>query len=103
MCAISSDCLGNGKFLNVTLNRTWTSDDRQFISTDGRVTDAHDGLFRSQIERDQFVRFADANRFGHAAEAFKVGRIDGALIAGDADGGTSGAWHRMAFETQFFD
>ena len=96
----ASDRFSNCKRLGATLNRTWTSNDRQLIPANRCVaTHAHDRLFRSEIKCDQFVGLTDTNRFRNAREIFEVGRINGPLIASDANGCASCARHRVAFET----
>src|SRR5829696_8170497 len=103
MRATSPDCFSDGKRLVPTLNCAWTSDYRELIAADSRVADAHDSLFRSQIERDQFVRLADANCFRDSGQVLEVRRVNRTLISGDANGGASSAGHRVAFETQLLD
>jgi hypothetical protein len=61
-----------------------TGDNRQFVAADRRITNAYHCLFGPQIESNEFVRLADANRFGNAREVLEVRRIDGALISSDA-------------------
>ena len=90
--------LGDGERLRAALNRTRAGDDRQLFAADGRIADAHDGLLRFQIERDQFVGFAHADRFGDAGQILEVTRINRALIAGDADGCALLAGHRVCPE-----
>ena len=85
----------------MTFDRAGSGDDGQLVSANRGVADAHDGLVGAQVERDQFVRLADANGIGHARQVFETRRIDGALIAGDPDGGAGRARHRVRFESQF--
>src|SRR2546421_2238521 len=92
--------LGHSERLCATLNRTGAGDDGQLFAADGRIADAHDGLFGFQIERDQFVGLAHADRFGDAGQILEVARIDRALIAGDADGCALLAGHRMRAKAQ---
>jgi hypothetical protein len=67
--AAAPHSFGNGESLRATLNGARPRDERQFVAADGRIADAHDGLFRFEIERDQLVGLGDANCFGHARKA----------------------------------
>src|SRR5207248_5267557 len=57
-----------------------------------RVAHAYDRWIRLQIERDQFVRLADPDRFENSGQTFETNRIDRALIAGYPDGSPRRAW-----------
>src|SRR6185369_12310296 len=102
-CTTAPDGFGNRKCLCATLNRAWTSNDRELITTNRRIADANDRLFRSQVESDQFIRLTNANCLGDAAKILEVRRIDSALVSGDTDRSASRARHRMAFEAQFLN
>src|SRR6266404_2222589 len=92
---------GYRKSLSMTFDRAGSGDDRQLISANRSVADAHDTLLRTEIKRDQFVRLANAYSIGHARQVFETRRIDSSLVAGDADGGAGRARHRVRFESQF--
>jgi hypothetical protein len=62
----------NRKRLRATLNRAWTSNDRQLVAADRRIADAHDRLLGRKSRVDQFVGLADANGFGDARQVFEV-------------------------------
>ena len=63
----------------------------------------HHRWIRLQIERDQFVRLADPNRFENSGQTFETNRIDRALIAGDPDGGPRSAGHDVRAEPELLD
>src|SRR5207237_2476958 len=63
--ATALDNLGDRKSLFAALDRTWPGDDGQLLITNGCVADVHNCFLRSQVARNQFVRFTDSNRFRH--------------------------------------
>src|SRR5437879_836516 len=85
----------------MTLDRAWTSDDREFVAANGGIADAYHSLLRTKIEGDQFIRLADTDGFRHARQIFKPRGIDGALITRDADRRAGGARHGVRFESKF--
>ena len=100
-CAAAPHGFGNRESLSVTFDRAGAGDDCQLVSANRGVTDAHDCLLWTEVQRDQFVRLADANGVGDTRQVFKTRWIDCALVAGDPDGGAGGARHRVGFESQF--
>ena len=76
-------------------DRAWPGDHGERAIANLRTTDIDNRSVLFQIERDQFVRFAHANGLGHAGQIFEMLQTDRALVAGDANGGTSGTGHGM--------
>jgi len=69
----------------------------------GRSGDADDGVFFFDIAGDEFVGLGDGNAFDDTGHGFQNAKVDGAVVAGDADGGASGAGDGMGFEAEGFD
>src|SRR5260370_4781459 len=95
--AAAADGFSYRETLSMTFDRAWPGNDRQFIAADRSITHANDGFLRTKIKRDEFIRLADPNRFGHTRQVLKTRRIDGRLIAGDANGRAGRAGHRVRF------
>ena len=55
------------------------------------------------VAGDEFVGLGDGNAFDDAGHGFENAEVDGAVIAGDADGGAAGAGDGMGFEAEGFD
>jgi hypothetical protein len=77
------------------------------LSTDedvaGRSWDAEDGIFFLGVAADELVGLADGNAFDDAGHGFEDAQVDGALIAGDADGGAASSGNGMRLEAETFD
>ena len=69
----------------------------------GRSGDADDGVLFLDVAGDEFVGLGDGNAFDDAGHGFEDAEIDGAVVAGDADGGASGAGDGMSFKAEGFD
>jgi hypothetical protein len=65
--------------------------------------DSKDGVFFLGIAADEFVGFADGDALDDARHRFEDAEVDGAFVAGDADGGAEGARHGVSFEAEAFD
>src|SRR5437660_93989 len=87
----------------MTLDCAWPGDDRQFVSPDRRVANAHDGLLGSQIQTDKLVRLADTNRLRDARQVLKTRGIDRSRVAGDADGSARRTRHWVRLESKFIN
>ena len=87
----------------MALDRARAGDDGQFISANRRITDAYNSFLGTQVERDKFVRFADANSFSYTRQIFEARWVDRAGVAGNADGRACRARHCMWFESKFSD
>src|SRR5205807_9701166 len=85
----------------MTLDCAWPGDDRQFVSPDRRVANAHDGLLGSQIQTDKLVRLADTNRLRDARQVLKARGIDCPRISRDADRRARRSRHGMRLESKF--
>ncbi len=55
----------------------------------------NDRVFLLYIAADQLVGLGDPDHLGYAGELFEAALIDGALVAGDADGGALCPGHGM--------
>ena len=64
---------------------------------------ADDGVVFLHVAADEFVGLRDLDDFLHARHFFERALFDFALVAGDADGGASGARHGMSAISKFFD
>ncbi len=53
--------------------------------------------------RDELVRLGDGDAFDDAGHGFEDAEIDGAVVAGDADGGASCAGNGVGFQAEGFD
>ena len=69
----------------------------------GGSGDADDGVFFFDIAGDEFVGLGDGNAFDDTGHGFQNAKVDGAVVAGDADGGAPGAGDGVSFEAQGFD
>jgi hypothetical protein len=69
----------------------------------GRSGDADDGVLFLDVARDEFVGLGDGNAFDDAGHGFENAEIDGAVVAGNADGGASRAGDGMSFKAKGFD
>ena len=69
----------------------------------GRSGDADDGVFFFDIAGDEFVGLGDGNAFDDTGHGFQNAKVDGAVVAGDADGGAPGAGDGVSFEAEGFD
>src|SRR5438105_8179478 len=87
----------------MTLDCAGPGDDRQFVSPDRRVANAHDGLLGSQIQTDKLVRLADTNRFRDTWQILKAGGIDRSRVTRDADGRARRTRHRVRLESEFLN
>ena len=65
--------------------------------------DAEDGVFFLGVAADEFVGLADGDAFDDAGEGFEDAEVEGAFVAGDADGGADGSGDGMSFEAEGFD
>ena len=69
----------------------------------GRRGDFDDGVFFLHVAGDEFVGLGDRDALDDAGHGFKCAEVDGAGIAGDADGGAARAGDRMGFQAKGFD
>src|SRR5207249_7753380 len=88
-------CLCHGKRLFTILDRARPCDNREFVPSNGSIADVHDRLLWTQIERDQLVRFSDANDFCDTGQVFKTPAVDGTFVTGNANSCSRGSRHWM--------
>src|SRR5205085_12408737 len=102
--AAALDHVRDRKRLLAVFDRARTSNDREGAVADfGAVAKIDNRAVGTQIERDQFVRLGDADRFGNAGDIFELREIDRSLIAGDSDRGAVRAGHDMRAEPERLD
>src|SRR5205814_124138 len=63
----------------------------------------HDRFLWTQIERDQLVRFSDANDFRDTGQVFKTPAVNGTLVTGNADSCSRGSRHWMRTKSYCLD
>jgi len=101
------DLLGDGHALGFGFDGAGSGDERDVGSADEDVAarrgNAEDGVFGFGVAADELVGLADRDAFDDAGKRFEDAEIDGAVIAGDADGGASGSGDGMRFEAEAFD
>ena len=64
---------------------------------------ADDGGVGFNVEGNEFVGLGDGDAFDYARKGFEDAEVDGAVVAGDADGGAASAGDRMGFQAEGFD
>ena len=89
--------------MRAALHGAGAGDDGQLVAADGRVADAHDRLLGAEVERDQLVGLGDADGLGHARHVLEVCGVDGAGVAGDADGRAARARHLVGAKPHVAD
>jgi hypothetical protein len=98
---------GDGEALLLGFDRAGARDERDLIATDDDVAggrrDSQDSVFLLGVAADEFVRLADRDAFDDAGEGFEDAEVDGALVAGNAYGGTQGPRHGMGLQTEAFN
>ena len=101
------DLLGDGHALGFGFHGAGAGDQGDVAAADEDVAarrgDAEDGVFGLGVAADEFVGLADGDALDDAGQRFEDAEIDGAVVAGDADGGASGAGNRVGFEAEAFD
>ena len=80
-----------------------TRNNGQLIASDGGIPNSHDCFFRTQIKRDQFVGLGDSDDVRDARKVFEMPAVDSTLVAGDANGCSRRAGHRMRPQPDFLD
>jgi hypothetical protein len=96
-------CFRHIQGLVPTLDCARPGDNSEFTSADRGIANSHYRLLRTQIERDQLVRFCDADDFRNSSQIFKAPPIDRTLVSGDANGGARCAGHRVWAQADRFD
>ena len=98
---------GNGEALLLGLDGTRAGDQSDVRASGEDVArgsrDADDGVFFLDVARDKFVRLGDGNTFDNTGHGFENAKVDGAVVASDADGGASGTRDGVSFEAEGFD
>ncbi len=98
---------GDGQALLLGFDRAGTRDEGDLIATDDDVAggrgDSQNTVFLFGVAADKFVRLADGDALDDAGEGLEDAEVDGALVAGDADGGAEGARHGMGLQTEAFN
>ena len=101
------ELLGDGEALLFGFDGAGTGDHGDVRAADENFTggsgDGDDGIFFLDVAGNEFVGLGDGNAFDDAGHGFEDAEIDGAVVAGDADGGASGAGDGMRFEAERFD
>jgi len=101
------ELLGDGEALLFGFDGARSSDHGDVRAADENVTgrsgDADDGVFFFDVARDEFVGLGNGNAFDDTGHGFENAEVDGAVVAGDADGGASGAGDGMSFKAKGFD
>ena len=107
LAASLGDLLGDGHALGFGFDGAGAGDERDVWTADQDVAarrgDAEDGVFGFGVAADELVGLADGDALDDAGERFEDAEIDGAVIAGDADGGAGGSGDGMGFEAEAFD
>src|SRR5207248_9853610 len=96
-------CLCHGKRLLAILDRARSCDNREFAITDRRVANPHNCFLWTQIERDQLIRFSNANDFCDTGQVFKTPAVNGTFVTCDTDCGTGGSGPWMRAQTDRLD
>jgi hypothetical protein len=101
------DLLGDGHALGFGLNGAGAGDERDVGAANEDVAarrgDAEDGVFSLGVAADELVGLANRDALDDAGKRFENAEIDGAVVAGDADGGAGGSGDGMGFEAEAFD
>ena len=101
------DAFGDGQALFLSLHGAGACHQGHVLASNNDVArrcgDAQNGVFFLGVAANQLVRLADRNAFHNAGKGFQNAKIDLALIAGDADGGSQRTGNRVSFEAKAFD
>lgn len=101
------DLLGDGHALRFGLDGAGPSDQGDVAAADEDIAsgsgDTQDGVFLLGIAAHQFVGLADGDALDDAWKGFEDAEVDGAVVAGNTDGGASGAGYGVSLESEAFD
>lgn len=101
------ELLRDGEALLFGFHRAGTGDHGDVRTADFHFTggsgDGEDGIFFFDVAGNEFVRLGDGDAVDDAGHGFENAEVDGAGVAGDADGGASNAGDGMRFEAERFD
>src|SRR6267143_3132398 len=65
--------------------------------------DSKDAVLFLGVATDELVWLADGDALDNTGQGFKDAEVDGALVAGDADGGAERTGHGVGLQAQAFD
>src|SRR5712691_4415281 len=101
------DALGDGQALLFGFDGAGAGDQGNVVAADddiaGRRGDSEDAVFFLGVAADELVRLADGDAFDHAGKGFEDAQVDGALVAGNADGGADGTRDGMGLQAEALD
>ncbi len=107
MDARGMELLGHGYTLLFGFYRAGAGNHGDVLAADEDLTGGRrnfdDGIFFFDIAGDQLVGLGDGDAFDDAGHGFEEAEVDGAGIAGDADGGSRGARDGMRFHAERID
>ena len=103
----AGNLFGDGHGLGFAFNGARTGNHHDGLAADGNFPggsgNANDGVFLFGIAADQLIGLANGNTFDDAGKGFESADVNGAAIAGDADGGAHRAGNGVGFQTEAFD
>ena len=94
---------GDGERLLARLHRAGPGHDHEAAAAHRHVAHAHDAVLGLHLARDELVGVGDGDDLEHAGQALEDGRVQRALVAGDADGGALGARDGVGLEAAGLD
>jgi hypothetical protein len=101
------ELLGDGEALLFGFDSAGAGDDGKMRATHedfaGGSGNADDGVFFLDVAGDELVGLGDRDAFDDAGHGFENTEIDGTGVAGDADGGATGARDGMGLQAKGFD
>src|SRR5712664_38238 len=101
------EAFGDGEALLFGFDGTGAGNEGDLIAADDDVAggrgDSNDAVFLLGVAADQFVRFADRDALDDAGKGFEDAEVDGAPVAGDADGGAQGPRHGVGLQSEAFN
>jgi len=99
--------LGDGQTLLFGFNGAGTGNQSDVGTANEDVArgsgNADDRIFFLDVAGNEFVGLGDGDAFDDAGHGLENAEVDGIVVAGDADGGASGARDGMSFEAEGFD
>ena len=93
----------DGQRLLHGLDRAGSGHQHQLGAADRHRAHAHDAVLALHLAGDELVGVGDRDDLQHAGKALEGRRIQGALVAGDADGGALRAGDRVGLEAAGLD
>ena len=99
--------LGDGEALLFGFDGAGTGDHGDVVAADENIAggsgDFDDGVFFLDVAGYEFVGLGDGDAFDDAGHGFEGAEIDGAGVAGNANGRAAGAWNGVSFEAERLD